>query len=104
MRRPSSSPECESALVPPCRSPPPSTSMPISRPRSPASKAGDLLDGAMRGAIKPQIAYARRPMLEGADGGRTDVEPMISLLGEIEKFESEPGILDISINAGFAQA
>ena len=73
--------------------------------RERAERAGDLLHRAMAGEIAPRVAYARRAMVQGADGGRTDVEPMISLKKKAaELMAADPRILDISINAGFSQA
>ena len=73
--------------------------------RTRAKRAGDLLQRAMAGEIAPRIAYARRPMLQGADGGRTDVEPMIGLRRRAEAFmAADPRVLDVSINAGFSQS
>ncbi len=70
-----------------------------------ARKAGDLLQRAMTGEIYPKLAYARRPMVQGADGGRTDVEPMIGLRAKADRFMAgNPRVLDISINAGFNQS
>ncbi|MBN34492.1 MAG: microcystin degradation protein MlrC [Rhodospirillaceae bacterium] len=73
--------------------------------RERARKAGDLLQRAMAGEIKPKLVYARRPMVQGADGGRTDVEPMIGLRAKADAaMASDPRLLDISINAGFNQS
>jgi len=73
--------------------------------RERARRAGDLLHQAMAGTIKPRLAYARRPMIQGADGGRTDVEPMIGLRARtVEAMAGDPRLLDISINAGFSQS
>ncbi len=73
--------------------------------RARARRAGDLLQRAMAGEIRPRLAYARRPMLQGADGGRTDVEPMIGLGKKADAFmAADPRVLDISINAGFGQS
>ncbi|MDA0952651.1 MAG: M81 family metallopeptidase [Proteobacteria bacterium] len=70
-----------------------------------ARRAGDLLQQAMAGAVCPKLHFARRPMLHGADGGRTDTEPMISLLAKSDAIMAgDPGVLDISINAGFEHA
>lgn len=67
-------------------------------------QAGDLLEQAMDGAIQPRTIYARRALLQGADGGRTDCQPMLDLLAKAEAFEREPGCLCVSINAGFSYA
>ncbi|MBC6440914.1 MAG: M81 family metallopeptidase [Rhodospirillales bacterium] len=73
--------------------------------RERAKKAGDLLQRAMAGAIRPRLAYARAPMVQGADGGRTDVEPMIGLQAKAAAhMAADPRVLDISINAGFNQS
>jgi microcystin degradation protein MlrC len=70
-----------------------------------ARAAGDLLQRAMAGDIRPRLYHARRPMLEGADGGRTDSEPMITLLRTADAaMAADPSILDVSINAGFNMA
>ncbi|MBT6509684.1 MAG: M81 family metallopeptidase [Rhodospirillaceae bacterium] len=73
--------------------------------RERARKAGDLLQRAMAGEIAPKLSYARRPMVQGADGGRTDVGPMIGLRQRADAFmAADPRVLDISINAGFNQS
>lgn len=73
--------------------------------RERAKRAGDLLQRAMAGNIRPRLAYARRPMLQGADGGRTDVGPMIGLKKKADAFmAADPRVLDVSINAGFGQS
>ena len=70
-----------------------------------ARRAGDLLQQAMAGEVRPRLHHARRPLLHGADGGRTDTEPMISLLRKADAImAADPGVLDISINAGFEHA
>ncbi|MCE2518493.1 MAG: M81 family metallopeptidase [Alphaproteobacteria bacterium] len=73
--------------------------------RARARRAGDLLQRAMTGDIAPRVFFSRRSMLQGADGGRTDVEPMIALQAKARRFMAGDGrVLDISINAGFSQA
>ena len=66
-----------------------------------ARQAGDLLQRAMAGEIAPRTFLARRPLFEGADGGRTDAGPMLDLQAKARCFETEPGVLNTSINAGF---
>jgi len=62
-----------------------------------------LLQQTLDGEIDPKLVVARRPMLYGMDLGRTLTEsPMTRLhvrAREIEK--AEPGVLDISLNAGY---
>lgn len=73
--------------------------------RERARRAGDLLQQAMAGEVSPMLYHARRPMLRGADGGRTDTEPMISLLAKSDAImAADASVLDISINAGFEHA
>lgn len=67
-------------------------------------RAACLLDDAMHGRTHPRIYISRLPMLAGMDMGRTiDPEgPMNRLLSMARKSEAEnPGVLDISLNAGF---
>lgn len=69
-----------------------------------AHRAAKLLDMAMRKQIQPNSYVARLPMMAGLDMGRTiDPEgPMRKLLAVARDIEqSDPRILDISLNAGF---
>jgi microcystin degradation protein MlrC len=43
-------------------------------------------------------------MLDEANGGRTDVGPMIARLQKCIAYEKQPGVLAVSINAGFGNA
>ena len=73
--------------------------------RTRAQRAGALLQRAMTGEIDPRIVYSRRPMLQGADGGRTDVEPMIGLQKTARDMRAaDARVLDVSINSGFSQS
>jgi len=68
-------------------------------------RAGRLLQRTMDGEIKPQISLARAPVLFGIDEGRTIAGwgPMVDMMVKVKKAEAEvPGVLDISVNAGFA--
>ncbi|MGE0723150.1 MAG: M81 family metallopeptidase [Alphaproteobacteria bacterium] len=67
-------------------------------------EAGDLLRRAMAGEIHPKTIVARRPMLTGMEGGRTDTGVMLDLLARARAYEREPGVHSISLNAGFAKA
>jgi microcystin degradation protein MlrC len=72
-----------------------------------AERAGRLLEWTMRGEIRPTVSLARRPMLTGLDRGRTisGYGPMVDMLKLVKAAEaSEPGVLDIGVNAGFAFA
>ena len=72
--------------------------------RERGSVAAELLERAMADDIIPSTTMARRSMLQGADGGRTDVEPMIGLLKKASELESDPDCWSVSINAGFCHA
>ncbi|MBE2274825.1 MAG: M81 family metallopeptidase [Rhodobacteraceae bacterium] len=66
--------------------------------------AGRLLDAAMRGQIRPRTLRAHRPMLDEANAGRTDVPETAALYARATAHEAEPGILAVSVNAGFSEA
>jgi len=63
-----------------------------------------ILDRAMKGACKPRVALGRTRTLAGLDFGRTQGGPMPEALARAERLEREPGILAISLCAGFPWA
>jgi len=65
-------------------------------------RAGEILQRAMAGEIKPRTIRVSRPMLEETNGGRTDVGPMIPRLAAARDYESRADVFAVSINAGFA--
>jgi len=68
-------------------------------------EACKLLDQAMRGVIDPRVAIVRPPMLVGCDDGRTTNDgPMCRLLESAAREMAATGILNVAINAGFAEA
>jgi microcystin degradation protein MlrC len=68
-------------------------------------EALDLLARTLAGEIAPRCAVARGALLDGVDHGRTTAPgPMTELLASAAKFCREPGVLSISINAGFPWA
>ncbi|MFI4986200.1 MAG: M81 family metallopeptidase [Alphaproteobacteria bacterium] len=68
-------------------------------------QAADLLARAMAGEIRPQSVVARRPTLDGVDHGRTtSAGPMRDVLARAAAIEKEPGVLVVSVHAGFAWA
>ena len=69
--------------------------------REAARHAGSILQRTMAGEISPRTLRAHRPMLVEANGGRTDVGPMIDRLEKARVYESEPDVFAVSINAGF---
>ena len=66
--------------------------------------AGELLQRTMAGEISPRTLRVSRPLLEEANGGRTDRGPMIEWLDRARAFEREPGVFAVSINGGFPNA
>lgn len=68
-------------------------------------RACELLHETMAGRIQPKLALHRPPMLLGCDDGRTtDDGPMCRLLEIADREAAIPGILNVSINAGFTDA
>ena len=72
--------------------------------REAASHAGDILQRTMLGEISPRTLRAHRPMLGEANGGRTDIGPMIDRIARARAYESEPNVFAVSINAGFEES
>ena len=70
--------------------------------RATGLKAAELLRRAMAREIRPRVVVARRPLLAGLCGGRTDRGPMLPVLAEADAAEARPGIFDVSVNAGFS--
>ncbi|MDZ4310553.1 MAG: M81 family metallopeptidase [Cypionkella sp.] len=66
--------------------------------------AARLLDAMLRGKTRPTTLRTHLPMLDEANAGRTDVPQTAALYTRATQHESEPGILAVSINAGFAEA
>jgi microcystin degradation protein MlrC len=70
-----------------------------------ATEALDLLARTLAGEIAPKCTMARGDLLDGFDHGRTTAPgPMTEALESAAKFGAEPGVLSISINAGFPWA
>lgn len=68
------------------------------------AQAGRLLDATLRGTVHPRTLRLRVPMLDEANAGRTDVPETAALYADARAYEKEPGILAVSINAGFSEA
>ncbi len=66
--------------------------------------AAEVLHRAMRGEIRPRTIRVAVPMLEEANGCRTDIGPMVDWVARARAYEREPGVHAVSINAGFAHA
>ena len=69
--------------------------------RSTARRVAELLQRAMLGEIRPVTLRAHRPMLEEANGGRTDLGPMIARHALARGLEARKGVYAISINGAF---
>lgn len=69
-----------------------------------ALRGGELLQRAMNGEIKPVTVIAKRPMLRGLDGGRTQSGPMRELIDRGEAIENQGGALVVSVCSGFTAA
>lgn len=68
-------------------------------------RAAEMLAETFRRGVLPTCVLARRRMLAGFDGARTyhSYGPFIDALRMAERFETEPGILGVSINAGYSK-
>jgi len=69
-----------------------------------AHHAGELLQKTMAGEIRPRTLLARRPMLEEANAGRTDIGPMVEWIARARAYEETAGALAVSINGAFPNA
>lgn len=67
-------------------------------------RSGDILQRAMKREIRPRTLRVHRPMLGEANGGRTDVGPMVGRIAKAVAHEKEPDVFAVSINAGFGAA
>lgn len=72
--------------------------------RETGAKAAGILARTFALGRRPHVVLARRPMLTAAEGGRTDTGPMVVLLQQARSLETRDGVLDVSVNAGFALA
>ena len=69
--------------------------------RATGRRTAELLHRAVAGDSHPVTLRAHRPMLEEANGGRTDFGPMIDRHSLGRACEARKGIYAVSINAGF---
>lgn len=69
--------------------------------RATGRRAAELLQRTMLGDIRPITLFTRVPMLEEANGGRTDLGPMIERHAQARAFETRKGVYAISINGAF---
>lgn len=64
----------------------------------------ELLGAAMSGRTRPATLRRDLPMMDEVNSGRSDEGPMVPLYEAARRQEKEPGILSVSINAGFSDA
>ena len=57
----------------------------------------------MAGEIHPVVLRAHLPMIDEANGGRTDIGAMLPRLQRARDYEKEDGVFAVSINAGFSR-
>ncbi len=69
--------------------------------RATGRRAAELLQRTMTGDISPRTLRFHQPMLEEANGGRTDLGPMIERHALARAFETRKGVYAISINGAF---
>ncbi len=69
--------------------------------RATGRRAAELLQRTMTGDIHPCTLRFHVPMLEEANGGRTDLGPMIERHALARAFETRKGVYAISINGAF---
>jgi microcystin degradation protein MlrC len=66
--------------------------------------AANILQRTMAGEIAPCTLRVSRPMLEEANGGRTDVGPMIERVARARAYEQHADVFAVSVSGGFANA
>lgn len=69
-----------------------------------AAHAAGALKLMMEGKAKGKTLRLKLPMLDEANGGRSDVMPTMEYYSRARRYEAEPGILAVSVNSGFADA
>jgi microcystin degradation protein MlrC len=67
-------------------------------------QAADILQRTMAGEIAPRTLRVSRPMLEEANGGRTDLGPMLERIARARAYERQADVFAVSVNGGFANA
>lgn len=72
--------------------------------REVGQRAARLLDDAMAGRTRPVTLRRHVPMMDEVNSGRSDAGPMVALYARAREQEREPGILSVSLNAGFSDA
>lgn len=68
------------------------------------TKSARLLQDAMAGTTRPMTLRRAIPIMSEANAGRSDKGPLVARYDLARAEEREPGILAISLNAGFPEA
>lgn len=66
--------------------------------------AADLMARTVRGEIRPVNALAKPPLILNLLGQDTAREPLVSLMRQARQIEQTPGLLSVSLMAGFPYA
>ncbi len=70
-----------------------------------AQHLADIVDEVLASGQRPHLSFARKPMMDAADHGRTDPPgPMNGLLARAEEIERHPAIMCVSLHIGFPWA
>jgi microcystin degradation protein MlrC len=69
--------------------------------RERAHQAAALVEAMLRGAARSVCMVARGPAMDGWNNGRTQEGPFVEALAMAARFEAEPGIHVVSLQAGF---
>jgi len=67
-------------------------------------EAADILRRMLREGLRPEMALARRPMLPHILRQCTDCPPMSEVMAAVRRAERKPGLVSVSLTAGFPYA
>ncbi|HLY59628.1 MAG TPA: M81 family metallopeptidase [Terriglobia bacterium] len=67
-------------------------------------EAANILFGMLRGGMRPRMWLARRPLLPHILRQLTESPPMADAIAMAHEFEKKPGIVSITVAAGFSYA
>lgn len=67
-------------------------------------KAAELMARTVRGEVRPVVAVSKPSMVVNLLGQETAREPMKSLMADAREWERRPGVLSVSVMAGFPYA
>jgi microcystin degradation protein MlrC len=67
-------------------------------------QAAELMSRLLRNEIQPRVALAKPPLVINLLGQQTDRAPMSTLMSKARALERQPGLLSVSVMAGFPYA